>query len=243
MGVEHRAQYRIELDEASDLAVSIPNPQGPPHSGRLLDVSGFGAGVRFVLPDCPTVAVGEVVTLVFTSKRVKKPVTVQARVQNRREEEDGRRYGFRFLEGEQLDAELPPELRKLFNRRRALRLAPDPGAPVGVVLDGGAGSSRVEARLVDLSSLGAGVALDPVAESALANTSLVGISLALPDCPGPVQLIGHIRHRRLRGAEIRYGIEFDPELSHNFARQQDQITGYVMQRQRALLRTAARMRG
>ena len=58
----------------------------------------------------------------------------------------------------------------------------------------------------------------------------------------PTSLIGDIRHRRLIGAEIRYGIEFDPERSEQFPRQQDLVTRYVMDRQRALLRTAARMR-
>ena len=165
-----------------------------------------------------------------------------ARVQNRTEEEGARRYGFGFLEGERLDAELPSVLRKLFNRRKALRLAPDLGMPVAVVLEGEGGGMRVEARLANLSPIGAGVALDPESESAFANTSRIGISLSLPGARVPVRLIAHIRHRRLVAGEILYGLEFDPDLSQDFTRRQDQITKYVMERQRALLRTEARMR-
>lgn len=242
MSIDRRAQYRVDLGEATDLAVTIPNPQGSPFSGRLLDVSGSGAGVRFALPDCPILALGEVVELVFTSKRLKDPVRVTASVQNRTEEEGTRRYGFGFLEGEQLDAELPSVLRKLFNRRKALRVSPDPGMPVAVVLEGEGGGMRVEARLANLSPIGAGVTLDPESESAFANTSRLGISPSLPDSRVPGRLIAHIRHRRLIAAEILYGLEFDPDLSQDFTRQQNQITKYVMERQRALLRTEARKR-
>ncbi len=231
----------MELDKATDLAVSIPDSEGRPCSGRLLDISGYGAGARFLAAECPTLAIGQVVKLIFTSERLKNPVTATARVQNRTEEEDSRRYGFRFLEGEKLDAQLPPALRKLFNRRQAVRVAPDPDLPVPVTMEAEEHGPRVEGRLADLSSLGAGASLDSEAESGLAETSRVGISLVLPSIL-PTHLIGDIRHRRLIGAEIRYGVEFDPERSENFARQQDLITRYVMERQRALLRTAARMR-
>ncbi len=243
VSVDRRAQYRVDLGESTDLSVTIPNPQGVPFSGELLDVSGSGAGVRFVLPDCPILALGEVIKLVFTSKRLKDPVRVAARVQNRTEEEGARRYGFGFIDGRQLDAELPPVLRKLFNRRKALRVAPDPDRPVAVVLEGEGGGIRAEARLANLSTIGAGVAIDPESESAFADTSRIAISLSLPDSRDPIRLIAHIRHRRLVAAEILYGLEFDAELSQDFTRQQDQITKYVMERQRALLRTEARMRG
>ncbi len=242
MSIDRRAQYRVDLGDSTDLAVTIPNPQGSPFSGQLLDVSGSGAGARFALPDCPILALGEDVELIFTSKQLKDPVRVTARVQNRTEEEGARRYGFGFLEGEQLDAELPSVLRKLFNRRKALRVAPDPGMPVAVVLEGEGGGMRAEARLANLSTIGAGVAIDPESESAFADTSRIAISLSLPDSRDPIRLIAHIRHRRLVAAEILYGLEFDPELSKDFTRQQDQITKYVMERQRALLRTEARMR-
>ncbi len=243
MGIEQRTEYRVELDESSDLAVSIENPPGSTCSGRLLDVSGSGAGARFPVPDCPILAVGQEVPLVFTCGRLKAPVTVQAMVQHRAEERGFRRYGFRFLERE-LDPQLPAELRKLFNRRRVLRVAPDSESPVAVVLEGGGGGPRVKTRLADLSPLGVGVSLEAEAESTLAHANRIGISLSsLPGCGIPLHLIGSIRYRQLIGADIRYGIEFDPELSENFARQEGQITRYVMERQRELLRAAARKRG
>ncbi len=64
----------------------------------------------------------------------------------------------------------------------------------------------------------------------------------MPGSGPPVTLTGRIRYRRLAGAEIRYGIAFDPERSQDFTRAQDRITTYVMERQRDLLRTTARAR-
>ncbi len=64
--------------------------------------------------------------------------------------------------------------------------------------------------------------------------------MLLPDHADPVNLMGNIRHRRLVGAEIHYGVEFDPDLTENFACKQAIITKYVMQRQRALLQRSGR---
>jgi c-di-GMP-binding flagellar brake protein YcgR len=231
------------LDESADLAVTIPNPDGTPFAGRLLDVSGSGAGARFPAAGCPILAVGQEIDLVFTSQRLEAPAAVRARIQHRAEEEGFRRYGFRFLDEKQLHAELPSALLELFNRRRALRVTPDPESPIAVVLEGPRGSPRAEGRLADVSAIGVGVSLDPDAESALANIDRVVVSLALPGAGPPVTLAGRIRYRRLAGAEIRYGIAFDPGQSQDFTREQDRITRYVMERQRDLLRTAARARG
>ena len=240
MDSERRAQYRVELGEDAGLQVTIPNPDGSPFSGRLVNVSAAGAGEFFLTPDCPTLAVGQEIELVFASEHLTAPVTVAARVRHRVEEEDVRHYGFQFIEIDQVDAQLSPGLREIFNRQRALRVPPDPKSPVRVVLERDPGEPRVEVRLANLSATGAGLRLEPETESTLAKTSTVRISLCLPDCGEPVNMTGNIRHRRLFGAEIHYGIEFDPDLSENFARQQRAIINYVMQRQREMLQRPAR---
>ncbi len=147
MGAERRTQYRVELDESADLGLSILNPDGASFAGRLLDVSGSGAGARFPATGCPILAVGQEIDLVFTSQRLEAPVAVRARVQHRAEEEGFRHYGFRFLDENRLYAELPSALLRLFNRRRALRVTPDPESPIAVVLEGPRGLSRAEGRL------------------------------------------------------------------------------------------------
>ena len=236
--VERRVQYRAEVEEGSGLQVAIANVVGSPISGLLLDLSAFGAGARFFVPDLPTVGVGQEVELAFTSERLKAPFTVGARVANRAEEEGSRRYGFRFLDGEPPGAQLSPVLRSLFNRRSAFRVAPDPESPVEVALEDTRGGPRFGGRLADVSATGAGVRVAPEAESTFSQDVKLGISLLLPDRADPVKLMGNIRHRRLVGTEIHYGVEFDPDLTEEFSRKQAIITKYVMQRQRAMLRSS-----
>ncbi|MHC4415811.1 MAG: PilZ domain-containing protein [Planctomycetota bacterium] len=240
MDIGRRAQYRVELDEAAGLRVTIPNPKGRPFVGRLLDVSADGAGARFQAPEFPELAVGQEVNLIMTSDRLKSSLKVAARVQHRAEEEGFRRYGFRFLRREQLEAQLSPALRQLFNRRKAVRVSPDTRSSVPTALEAAPGGPSAKARLEDLSALGAGVSLEAEAEAVFATTTRVGISLSLPGCRDPVDLVGHIRYRRLVGARIHYGIEFDAALSRHFEQQQEAITEYVMQRQRRMLKRPVR---
>ena len=238
--MERRAQYRAEVEEGRGLQVAVANVEGSPLSGLLLNVTASGAGARFFVPDLPTVGVGQEVELAFTSERLKTPLAVGARVAHRAEEDDSRCYGFRFLEGEPPGAQLSAVFRSLFNRRSAFRVTPDPESPVEVALEDTPGGPRLGARLADVSATGAGVRVAPEAESTFSQDVKLGISLLLPDHTDPVNLMGNIRHRRLVRAEIHYGVEFDPDLTENFAHKQAIITKYVMQRQRALLQRSGR---
>ncbi|MCH8151761.1 MAG: PilZ domain-containing protein [Planctomycetes bacterium] len=230
MRLERRAQYRTVVDESNALHVTLLDPEGSPFPALLLDVSASGAAAHFFAPDCPTLPIGDRVDLVFTAERLKTPLTVAARVVHRSEDDGCRRYGFRFIEREQLEAKLYPVLRRLFNRRGAFRVAPEPEPRINVTLEGPFGP-RVEGALVDLSASGTRVGVKPVAELLFAKVRKVAISLSLPDSRGPVRMTGNIRHRRLVGAAIHYGLDFDPEQSENFAHQQKAIINYVMQRE------------
>ncbi len=240
MDFERRTQYRVETDESADLHLSIRNPHGSPYSARLLDVSASGVGARFFLPGCPNLAMGQEVVLVFNSERLEQPLQTPATVQSRIEEGGARRYGFQFKAGHDLDAQLPHELRPLFNRRGAVRVPPDPDSPVKVVVKPSAGSSSVEVRLVDISATGAGIGLSAETESQLARTTRVDLALFLRGASDPIRFAGNIRHRHLVGSEVQCGIRFDPELTENFAEQQEIIREYVRRRQEALMGVPAR---
>ncbi|MHC4416203.1 MAG: PilZ domain-containing protein [Planctomycetota bacterium] len=240
MRVERRAQYRVQTDDSKGLQLTLVGPDDTPFPGQLLDVSASGAGARFSAPNCPSLAVGQEAALLLTSVPLRISLTISSRVQSRTEEDESRRYGFRFLEGQQLDARVAPALRTLFNRRGAVRVCPDPKSPVKVVLDSGPGSPPTEGWLENISATGARIRLEADAESTFVWTTSVGLSLFLPDCGDPLQLTGNIRHRQLVGGGIHYGLEFDSQLTDNFPRQQEAIVKYVMQRQRVVLQTSAR---
>ena len=73
-----------------------------------------------------------------------------------------------------------------------------------------------------------GIFLSCTAESVLAETELVETSFELPPSGELFTLMGRIRHRRLKGNRMSYGIEFDAELSENFTPQLDRIIQYIV---------------
>ena len=93
------------------------------------------------------------------------------------------------------------------------------------------GDFSATGRLKDISTGGIGIFLSRKAEHVLAATELVEMSFELPPTNEPMTLMGWIRHRRLKGNRMSYGIEFDAELSDNFAPQLDQIIQYIVRHQ------------
>ncbi|MCZ6542899.1 MAG: PilZ domain-containing protein [Planctomycetota bacterium] len=234
-----RAQYRVKVDAAAGLVATMHNPGGSPFVGRMVDTSACGVGVCFPQPNWPNLTLGQEIDLVFTSEKFNEPLRVAVRVQHRTEEAGARRYGFRFLHPEQLDAHLCLTFRQYFNRRKMLRVIPDPDDLVRVTLAAGQGEPPVEVRLENFSAIGAAVSLEAELDAAFVETTRVGFSIQLPNCRCCVYLIGSIRYRRLVGARIHYGIEFDPELSEDFGRQQDIINKYTTKREQQWLRRSA----
>ena len=242
-----RAEYRVELGETTELRVAISASGGKEIHGHLIDVSASGAGAVFDPPDPPNLAVGQNIDLVFTSSAFKGPVTVAARVQHRTEggDNDGsRRFGFRFLEPQQLNARLPEAARRLFNRRQTVRVAPDQFEPVGVTIEPCVPESDemqlpVEVRLLNISVGGLAVSLEPTLETAFAATTHIKLVVKLPGVRRALELVGDIRYRRLIGQRIHYGIQFDADETERFDRMQDILGKYVTRRQLDYLRASA----
>jgi c-di-GMP-binding flagellar brake protein YcgR len=234
-----RAQYRVTIGDVAELQVALLHPGGSPVGGRLLDVSGAGAGISFLGPKLPSLAVGQEVDLVFDSEKLAAPLTVPAVVQHRTEEQSARRYGFRFLEAQELDAIIPPVMREFFNRRRTVRVVPDPRRPVKVELRTEPEAAPWEVGLVNISETGVAISLPTELDAKLAGITTVLVTLFLPGQRRPVSLMGDIRYRRLVLDRLHYGVNFDPETSREFSRKQAVITKYVLKRQLKSLRQSA----
>ena len=215
------------------------SPGSSPFVGRLVDTSACGVGVCFPQPNWPNLTVGQEIDLVFFSEKFNEPLTVAVRVQHRTEEAGARRYGFRFLQAEQRDAHLLLTFRKYFNRRKMLRGSPEPDDLVIVTLAAGQGEPPVEARLENFSASGAAVSLDAELDAEFAEATRVGFSMQLPNYRLSVDVMGNIRYRRPVGARTYYGIEFDPEMSEDFARQQNIIYQYMTNLEKHWLRKSA----
>jgi c-di-GMP-binding flagellar brake protein YcgR len=238
-GQGRRSQYRVELTDSTDLSMTVPNPDGAPFAGRLVDVSASGAGAMFDSADCPKLAVGQSVDLTFSSGDLPAPLTIAATVQHRAEGDGTRRYGFRFLQPQQLDAHLPPEMRQLFNRRRTVRVDIDMFDPMTAALSAKEGDdAAVDAQLHDLSTHGVRVSLETELERRFAETTSVALRIQL-DSRLELNLVGNIRYRRLVGDRIHYGIEFDADRCQSFRRQQGIIARHVVKRRLKNLRKSA----
>ena len=238
-----RAEYRVELSANTDLTVSLPAADGSRIEGRLNDVSGSGAGVCFDSADAPVLAVGQHVDLIFDSGSFAGPLTVASQVQHRTEADANqagrRRYGFRFLEPQQLDAHLPAEARRYFNRRQAVRVSPGTFEPVDVSLQAGEEGDPIDVRLHNISVTGVGVSLEPALEMSFADRTQVNLCIQLPGSRRPIGIVGNIRYRRLVGERIHYGIAFDTELTEKFTRKRRALARYVIRRQNHYLRASA----
>lgn len=236
-----RAQYRVELDQTSDLGVTISGPNGEAIEGRLVDVSASGAGVRFRRDGAPSLTVGQTVDLVFSSPDLAEPLTVPATVQHRTEEDDEgwRRYGFRFMQSQVFQAYLPATLREFFNRRRGMRVGPDPYRPITVTMQAPDADAAVDTRMENLGALGARVSLRAEQDASFADTTIVELVMEIPGARQPLGLVARIRYRRLVGRRIQYGLEFDTKRSADFKKTSSVIGKYVRARLQETLRSQA----
>ena len=225
--------YRVAPtgDEAIRATVSGKSAQAV---GDVLDLNLEGARVLIVLDHNPTFAVREKVTLTLASKG-KKSVQVEAIVQAREELDGFRRFGFSFSNPTTLRAQLDAGLLRLFNERQSFRVAPSAKVPVAVQLK--SATFQATGRMRDISADGMGVALDGDSDKSLSDVLEVSVEFLLPGQQRPVALQAWIRKRvSLDDQDVTcYGLAWDPTGSSDFAVQRDQVTDYVMARQREML--------
>ncbi|MHC4415144.1 MAG: PilZ domain-containing protein [Planctomycetota bacterium] len=232
--MERREQCRVPIGPDSALRVSFLAAGGSLLAGRLVDLSFGGAQVRFFAGDFPrhslAPAVGETVELGFPSALLNRPLVASARVTYRTDEDRFCRCGFRFTDPGQFERRLWPMFRRLFNRRRAVRIALDPGWPAWITRD----AVRVEAPLVDISTAGVAVSVPPDVEAALASADRIRLCIPLSESGRRLELDGRVRSRRLAGGQIHYGIEFDRNERGASDLEPDAIAAFVTTRQQAL---------
>lgn len=242
MQMERRSQYRVTSEEVSSLHATIRTPGGVYSLGEPVDLSISGVGTQllmslgFAATSCPTLVVGEEVTLYLGLSEAERPLELSARVMNRTDEGELRRYGFEFTDREQLECQLSPVLHRLFNRRHAYRIEPDPDSPIEVMLICASPTLQVRARLVDISTNGMAFDVPLDAESALAAVDRLVACVGLPGGGQPPRLGILTRNRSLLGNQVRHGVEFDLKRTQDAQRQQDAVARYVMDRQRTLIR-------
>jgi len=193
----------------------------------VLSLAWGEARAAFPAQDAPILLIGQTVELGFRGTGIPGLARARGFVCRRVDEEGRRIYDFQLdhADGTALDAAV--------NRRASVRVAPDPGAPVRVLLRQAPEGPLVQALLRDVSHGGLSVLIGREQEWLLAPVERLGIDLRLPGWDESLHFAGRVVHRRLERTAIHYGIAFDePEAGQADAR--EAIRAFVAERTRAM---------
>ncbi len=231
---ERRRVYRNQPKSSVLLQARTKSPSGETSPWYdALDVSIRGISFLIGKKDATLLSVGQQVLLQVRTANM-DPVDVVARLVSRVEEMGSQRYGFEFDEWEQLSRQELSQFYRLFNRRRAPRINLDPRNPIGIQFETEAKSEDSEIGtgiLLDLSTHGLAVLVNPDVEEKLSNAETVAISFTLPGINRVFRLSAQIRNRRLIKQSISYGMEIDPVETPNYIEQQNDLRNFVKQNQ------------
>lgn len=229
-----RALYRVVPEPGDRLELALLTSLGESPAERILDVSNRSVSALFPGRAGIELQLGQSVTLRFSSPALPRPVRRDAVVVSRVELESRRRYGFEFDEEGPLEEGVSAGAHRVFNRRGAYRVKPDPKEPVEVyihVLEPEAPRHVATALLTSISTTGMDVVARPDAAACLAPISIVRLTLRLPTSTDMLEVGARIRHRTEEWNGVCYGLKLDSRHSADFHRQQKEILKYVSHRQ------------
>lgn len=232
--MDDRRVFRVEPGDKEILQVALQLCERPALQGLLLELSRRGCSVRFSRTHAPALALAGSVDLRLGGGRLSEPLWLSARVEERLEEAEWRRYHFAFEEEDLAAEALGPTLHRLLNRRRSFRVTPDPEHPPALRLQVGESERELRAQLCDLSAEGASLAVETGLEELCHELDEVRLALEL-DAGEPLELRGRIQNRRVGHAGVLWGVAFDGARSPEFEASQARILQYVMRRKRAVL--------
>jgi hypothetical protein len=236
--VNQRDVYRVDLESNPCTVEARFGERAVRGLGVDLSAKGLGATFPCEPPELLPL-VGELGQVFIAGDWLKRELRFEARAVRRSDIGiDICSFGFEFTA--ELD-EVDPELRRLFNRRQAVRVRPLANDPVEVGISIRP-SDQEAAVLRDISSSGIGIELDVMAQRSIGGASKLDLLLPLGPGGGVVVVPAAIRHRRYIGSsKIVVGLIFlleqaSPEVERA-------INDYVMILQREELSRAAQLRG
>lgn len=235
--MDRRRQYRVPADDEDPLEVFVSQADGGRRTeAALVNLAVGGALVRVAAGSELRVPVGGVLMAWLVDRRSGIEVPMEARLVHRREEAAVRTLGLEFLDRKAAEGLLTPSLARMFNRRSAFRVRPDPHELIRVTLQGPALARLplADAVLVDLSTGGLSTDVPVGFEAGMADHDEVECLFLPPGTQMPVSVPSRVRHRTLRGDRVRYGVMFADPDAPAFQRTFDAILAYVLRRQREM---------
>lgn len=146
--------------------------------------------------------------------------------------------GVKFRNPTRVQEHLPPELKRLFNRRRSPRVRPAPDEEIAVRLERPADGFRLGSIVADISAHGLGLLCQSIACVTLRVDDVVSVAFFLPGVRHQLRFRCSVRAVTRRSAGYVVGLAFLEE-SDQFGRYQNSVVNYVTRRQRELLEEPA----
>ncbi len=247
MSATKRRHYRVTGHDLDGIHVSFRVGRLD-HPVQLMDISSAGAAIAFIGENRDTIKEklafrGTPPQFVIESASLDAPLTIQCRVVHAQEMEAGVICGVAFLRQIDDTFNLEGALLKVFNRRGAVRVEPDPDQPVRVQILTSAGRAIAGGLLKDLSLTGLGVTVAPSQMSALKSGADIKVRFSLRGREfmlGALVRFTTVREALKPGAvtpeEVGIvGLEFDL-AARNDTQTRKHLADWVMWRQREIQR-------
>ncbi len=222
-----RQVYRIELSGSFHLRGVLRLPGIADMEGRLVDISTTGASIAFLPGSDPKLQVHSELEMVFQGPNGVM-VETTAKIRNCVKTDSFVRYGFEFMNLEELNSRIPILMRAVFNRRRSPRVLP--AEPIAVELES-EGVATITANLANVSVSGAAIEVPFTAFESYSDGAKVTTTMKLPGEESGVRVVGTIRGIRMQGPSVHLGVEFSRELTSDFDGQLAKLKTFVCSRE------------
>jgi len=175
---QQRQHYRTVPPKKIAFGAYLEGVGGTHVHCQVADVSAGGVGLVFSAQDDPRLEEGGEVMLGFQALALSDTVRVQATVVGQVSVSEGVRYGFRFGDLATLFDQLDSQLFKVFNRRTHLRVLPQLGTRLKMMVQ--LGSEEWAIAVNDVSIEGVGFVVDESSLELVQDVESFSASLHLP---------------------------------------------------------------
>jgi hypothetical protein len=198
---DRRNKYRVEPEELGDVEVNLVLSSQRLLPGELINMSLDGNAVFFPAKEWPDLTPNERVMLKIVIPPSMKSITIDALVKDSCMAGGKKLCRFQFAKPATFLQKLDPSLGEYFNRRKSFRVEPDQAEPIKVMLEWQGGFAQ--GRIIDISTAGMGLELDPELARTLGHADLLTLSFHLPGSKIPLKLAGKLLTRK--GGECSAG--------------------------------------
>ena len=202
MPEERRRHYRVTPEALADIEVWFHLPRFPdPLRVVLIDIAAGGAGIDLPQLSRGALELGEFPMLELRAAELTEPVQIETEIVNVRNGVDQPlRAGLAFRNWMDNRSTLDPQLWRIFNQRRTVRV--EPKDEIRLVLRGRHGN-KMRGTLRDLSLEGLGLWIRRKGAESAGVDETLRLTVQLPGMRKELEIVGQARHLQIwQGAAV-----------------------------------------